>query len=469
MKKQTLIYIGIFIVVLAGALGFGASCATDTPLTQQDIPTSDTIDVNMQRIETLYRSIDENFLFEFDHELIYDEMAKALFAALDDPYSSYITEEESQALTDLAFGVYGGIGAYISKPNPDTIDLDDPQSYRVTIVSPFVGSPAYKAGLHAGDLISHIDGNDVIELTVGEAASQLRGEPGTIVNLTITRGGSTFKIKVEREVVEIPTVQHDLIDSVGYIHILEFTPYTPEKVLEALQSFAETGFTSLIIDLRSNPGGSVDASQQIADMFLSDDTVFTLETNDPEDTAVVGTQKQTTIPVNVPIVMLIDGGSASSAEILAGAMKDNERVILIGSTSFGKGLVQGVYPYGNDYFKLTTARYLTPNGSDIHKIGIEPDIPVELEELTDEQIEEYITILNEDLFSEFVIENPVQNQAVSDSFIQSIISDGSTLSERYLQRILRLEYQYLMDFPPVYDLDFDTVLKRALQYLSEGE
>ncbi len=469
MKKQTLIYIGIFIVVLAGSLGFGASCATDTSSVQENITAADSIDINMQRLEILYRSIDENFLFEYDHELIYDEMAKALFAALDDPYSSYITEEESQALTDLTYGIYGGIGAYISKPNPDTIDTDDPETYMVTIVSPFVGSPAYKAGLHAGDLISHIDGNDVFELTAEEASSQLRGEPGTVVTLSVTRGGSTFEINVEREVVEIPTVQYDMIDSIGYIHILEFTPYTPDKVFEALGSFAEIGFTSLIIDLRSNPGGSVDASQQIADMFLSNDTVFTLKTNDPDDSSTVTTQKKTSIPLNIPIVLLIDGGSASSAEILAGAMKDNGRAVLIGSTSFGKGLVQGVYPYGNDYFKITTARYLTPAGSDIHKIGIEPDIPVELEELTDEQVEEYINLLNDDVFGEFVIANPEQDQRVVDEFIQSIIDDGSSLSERYLQRILRLEYQYLMDFPPVFDLDFDITLNRALQYLTEGE
>ncbi len=469
MRKQSRIYIGIFVLVLAGVLGFGVSCATDSQLAAGEAPALDEIDITMQRLESLYRTIDSEFLFEADSEKIYDEMARALFKALDDPYSAYITEEESQELTDLAYGAYGGIGAYISKPNPDTIDPKDPETYMVTIVSPFIGSPAYRAGLHAGDLISVIDGEDVTELTVEESSARLRGEPGTTVTLTVHRGNASFDLSFEREIVEIPTVQYDMIGYVGYIHILEFTPYTPDKVIEAMNSFSRTGFTSLIIDLRSNPGGSVEASQQIADMFLSDREVFTLETNDPADTAEIRTRKVTSIPEDVPIVLLIDGGSASAAEILAGAMKDNGRAVLIGSTSFGKGLVQGVYPYGNDYFKLTSARYLTPSGADIHKIGIEPDIPVELEELTDEQVEDYIALLNDDVFGDFVAEHPEEDQSVSDAFIKSLIDGGTSLTERYLQRILRLEYQYLMDFPPVYDLDFDTALNRALHYLEEGE
>lgn len=467
MKKQSKIYIAIFIVVLAAALGFCASCATERQTTTV-IQKGDEIDITMQRLETLYRTIDSRFLFEVDHDAIYDSMAKAMFSALDDPYSAYTTEDEAQRITDTTTGKYGGIGAYISKPNPDNIDQKEPKTYMVTIVSPFVGSPAYRAGLHAGDLISHIDGEDVSELTVEEASSALRGDPETEVELTIQRGSSTFTVKIVRKIVEIPTVRSNLIGNYGYIHILEFTPVTPEKVQEAIQEFAKTGFTALIIDLRSNPGGSVDAGQQIADMFLSDKDVLTMETKNPEERQVLDTRKQTIIPVEVPIVMLIDGGSASTSEILAGAMKDNERATLIGTTSFGKGIVQGVYPFDNDYFKITIARYLTPDGSDIHEIGIEPDITVETPELSEEQIEEYITLTENNTFSSFADDHPEALAEDVDLFIDELIAEGSTLNDRYLRRFLRMEYESRMDFPPVFDLDFDIQLNRAIEFLQSG-
>ncbi len=467
MKRQSFTYIAIFVIVLAGALGFFASCVTDTP-TIGAAP-QDEIDITMQHLESLYRTIDNKFLFDVDHEAIYNSMAKALFSALDDPYSSYTTEEESQNITDITLGSYGGIGAYISKPNPDTIDMKDPKTYMITIVSPFVNSPAYRAGLHAGDLISHVDGEDISALTVEEASASLRGEAGTKVKLTIHRGSTSFDVKIVRRVVVVPTVQSDMIGNYGYIHILEFTPYTPEKVKEAISGFAKTGFYGLIIDLRSNPGGSVDAARQIADMFLSDNIVLTIKTNNPEETQVFKTRKDTIIPLAVPMVVLIDGGSASSSEILAGAFKDNYRATLIGSTSFGKGLVQGVYPFGKDLFKLTIARYLTPSGADIHKVGIKPDIPVEIPEFTDEQLEDYLSLIKEDVFADYVKTHPEQNNTEIDSFIQSLISDGTSLPERYLRRFVRMEYEYLMDFPPVYDLDFDIQLNRAIEYLDTGE
>jgi carboxyl-terminal processing protease len=470
MKKQSFSYIAVFVVVLAGALGFCASCVTSSPNpVEADLSSQDEIDITMEQLELLYRTIDDRFLFDIDHDEIYDSMAKALFSALDDPYSSYTTEEESQKITDTTLGVYGGIGAYISKPNPDSVDMQDPETYMITIVSPFVGSPAYRAGLHAGDLISHVDGEEVIELTVEEASGLLRGEPGTVVVLTIHRGSSSFDVRITREIVEIPTVRSDKLGPYGYIHILEFTPYTPEKVQEAIAAFAETGFKALIIDLRSNPGGSVDAGRQIADMFLSDRVVLTMETRKPEETQVLGTRKNTLIPQEIPIVLLIDNGSASTSEILAGALKDNERATLIGSTSFGKGLVQGVFPFGKDIFKISIARYLTPSGADIHKIGIEPDITVEIPELTEEQIENYIALTEQKTFSDFVANNPVEDDEQITEFIQSLIDEGSSLSERYLRRFIRMEYEYLMDVPPAYDLDFDIQLNRAVEYLNTGE
>ncbi|MGM0432364.1 MAG: S41 family peptidase [Spirochaetota bacterium] len=488
MKMKRITYLGIFFVVLIGALGFSISCVTEQPsdnvaASPLNLPAlemdneeetesqQDTISRDMDRLESLYRTIEQEFLFETESEEIYDSLAKALFKALDDPYSEYITEEESQDITDLTRGVYGGIGAYISKPNPDTVDKDDPKTYMVTIVSPFSGSPAYRAGLHAGDLLSHIDGEEVTDLTVQEASSKLRGEPGTKVKLRVHRGSSTFTVSVEREIVEVPTVEADMIDSIGYIHILEFTPKTAERVQEAIDDFSEEGgFSSIILDVRSNPGGAVEAGQQVADMFLDGGEVLTIESNDPQQTTTLGTRKQTLVPADTPVVVLIDGGTASTSEILSGALKDHERATLIGTETFGKGLVQSVFPYGDDFFKLTTAKYLTPDGHDLHETGIQPDIAVDIPELSEDQIEEYVQLQEEQVFREFVDEHPEQDEQEIEDFITSLKEEKEvTLSDRYLRRLIRQAYERKMDFPPVYDLEYDIVLQRAVEYLESGE
>jgi carboxyl-terminal processing protease len=490
MNKRTLPYIAIFLVVLFGSVAFSVSSATDQPEqtgiasanpevlatpapSNTDAATSsehdDVISRDMDRIETLYRAIDAVSLYEIDHDQIYTELAEALFNAHEDPYASYITEEQSRDLTDQAQGVYGGIGAYISKPNPDTIDPDDPKTYMVTIVSPFRGAPAYHADLHAGDLISHIDGEDVSDLNAEEASNMLRGEPGTPVRLKVHRGKAQFEITVTREIVEIPTVEYDMIGDIGYVRILEFTSLTGRKVEEAIRDLIhEGGFSSLILDLRSNPGGVVDSSQQIADMFLSGKTIFTFETNDESETKVIKAQKQTLVPETLPLVVLIDGGSASASEILAGALKDNDRAVIIGTTSFGKGLVQQIYPYGKDFFKLTIARYLTPDNHDINELGIDPDILVEEAELSDEQMEDYADLIERQVFVNFVDEHPEEDPETTQAFVQSLLQEGVTLPERYLYRFVKMQYERRMDFPPVYDLDFDIVLNRAIEYLRTG-
>ena len=464
MKRRTIQHLLLFILIIGSTFGF---CLTST-LGAIQAAEPDSIADSMGKLETLYRYIDALFLFDIDENAIYESMAKALFSALDDPYSQYITAEESQDIRDLTQGVYGGIGAYISKPNPEYRDPQDPETYMVTIVAPFAGSPAYRAGLHAGDLISHIDGQLVDELTVEESSARLRGQHDTEVLLTIHRGSLVFDVTVTRAIVEIPTIRSDMIGKTGYIHILEFTPVTSDTFREVIGTFTASGYSSLIIDLRGNPGGAVDAALQIADYLLTDQTMLIMESKLPGSSIEYRSEKGTIVPPSLQVAVLIDGGSASSSEILAGALKDNERAILLGSTSFGKGLVQNVYPFGEDYFKVTAARYLTPARQDIHEIGIIPDIEMTEPELTDEEVEHYRTLIETNRIKEFVKEHPIQDPAADQALIEELRSEGILLPERYLQRLIRSEYEYLMDFPPVYDLDYDLVLQEALRVLKEG-
>lgn len=468
MKKNILVISLILLVVLSQAALFSASWLPAESTI--DSAEKDTIDETMDKLETLYRLIDSVFLFDIDYDAVYDSMAKGLFSALEDPYSEYITAEESQDIQDLTQGVYGGIGAYISKPNPSYIDYYDPETYMVTIVAPFLGSPAYKAGLHAGDLIAEIDGITVDEYTAQEASANLRGEPGTIVELLVVRGTASFTLSVERAIVEIPTVRYDIIDDIGYLQILEFTPVTPEKVWEAIVFFKNQNYKGLVMDLRGNPGGSVDAAVQIADLFLSLKTVLIMDSGDGENSSKYRTRFETTVPKDLPLVVLTNGGTASSSEILAGALRDNDRAILIGETSFGKGLVQNVYPYeDNDFFKITSAQYLTPDGHDIHKVGIVPDIEDIEPELSEEELDSFVLLQEEKRIKEFVETQTSFTDSEVNTYISELQNDGIMLNERYLRKLIRNEFENDMDFPPIYDLEYDTVLRRTLEYLNTGE
>ena len=466
-KKILVISLVIFIVFSQSALYSASWLPADSATDSVEL---DTIDETMGKLETLYRLIDSVFLFDIDYDAVYDSMAKGLFSALEDPYSEYITAEESQDIQDLTQGVYGGIGAYISKPNPSYIDYYDPETYMVTIVAPFLGSPAYKAGLHAGDLIAEIDGVTVDEYTAQEASANLRGEPGTVVELLVVRGSASFTITVERAIVEIPTVRYDIIDDIGYLQILEFTPVTPEKVREAIAFFENQNYSGIIMDLRGNPGGSVDSAVQIADLFLSLKTVLIMESGDGEKPSNYKTRFGTTVPPEIPLVILTNGGSASSSEILAGALRDNDRAILIGETTFGKGLVQNVYPYADDdYFKITSAQYLTPNGHNIHKIGIVPDIEDIEPELSEEELDSFVRLQEEKSIKQFAETQTSFIDSEVNNYISELQVDGIVLNQRFLRKLIRNEFENSMDFPPIYDLEYDNVLRRTLEYLKTGE
>ncbi len=469
MRKKIFVLSLIILIVLSQTTLFSSSWLPVDSSTDS-IGAGDTIDETMEKLETLYRLIDSVFLFDIDYDAVYDSMAKGLFSALEDPYSEYITAEESQDIQDLTQGVYGGIGAYISKPNPSYIDYYDPETYMVTIVAPFLGSPAYKAGLHAGDLIAEIDGVTVDEYTAQEASANLRGEPGTIVELLVVRGSASFTISVERAIVEIPTVRYDVINDIGYLQILEFTPVTPEKVREAIDFFETRNYSGIVMDLRGNPGGSVDSAVQIADLFLSSKTVLIMESGEGEKSSTYKTRFGTTVPPEIPLVVLTNGGTASSSEILAGALRDNDRAILIGTTTFGKGLVQNVYPYAdNDYFKITSAQYLTPDEHNIHKIGIVPDIEDIEPELSEEELDSFVRLQEEKSIKQFVeTQNSFTDNEVN-KYISELQDDGITLNQRLLRKLIRNEFENTMDFPPIYDLEYDNVLRRTLEYLKTGE
>jgi carboxyl-terminal processing protease len=298
-----------------------------------------------------------------------------------DPHSGYLNKKNFEDMQTQTRGEFGGLGIEVTMENNI-----------VKVVSPIDDTPAAKAGLQPGDLITHIDGKPVMELTLADAVDKMRGTPGTKITLTIRRGGISgqpFDVTLTRAVIHIQSVKWEKKGDVGYIRITTFNEQTQpglDKALdEANQEIGQQKIEGYVIDLRNNPGGLLDQAVSVAGTFLQpgQEVVSTRGRHKEEDQSYVGKDGDKTH--GKPIVVLINGGSASASEIVAGALQDHKRAIVVGTKSFGKGSVQTIIPVaGGGAMRLTTSRYYTPSGRSIQALGIEPDIvvqPAKLEKL----------------------------------------------------------------------------------------
>jgi carboxyl-terminal processing protease len=294
-----------------------------------------------------------------------------------DPHSAYLEGDEFQELKEGTSGEFGGLGIEVGM-----------EDGFVKVVSPIDDTPAQKAGIRAGDLIIRIDDTAVKGLTLNEAVKLMRGAPGTDITLTIVREGveRPLQIKLTRAVIKVNSVRSRTLEpGYGYLRVSQFQMDTGRKLREAVNTLKEKNsgaLKGLVLDLRNNPGGVLTAAVSVADAFLSDGLIVYTEGRGPE-----AEQRFSATPGDildgVPIVVLVNAGSASASEIVAGALQDNGRAIIMGERTFGKGSVQTILPISETAaLKLTTARYFTPNGRSIQAEGIEPDVPLERMQLT---------------------------------------------------------------------------------------
>ena len=470
-----LVILSVFISQAMAATGIDERFMPDffnSSPTSQSVRQQDEIAVNMQKLELLYRLVDRDFLFDIDHKVVYENMAKGLFSGLEDEYSAYVFSKDAADFSEDTSGTYGGIGAYISKNYLEYRDYTKPETYMVNITSVFPGSPAEAAGLRSGDLISHIDAKSVDDMEANEASRALKGEPNTPVILTIKRGQSTFDVTVIRRIVSVPTVSKDMLENnIGYLRITQFTNSTGDQVKKELVKFREQAVSAIILDLRDNPGGIVDSTLNVADMFLADSTIVHVNSKKEASNRTFVASPSTIIPSSVPVVVLVNKGSASSSEILSGALRDNNRATLIGTTTYGKGLIQIVSPFGDGYYTLTTSQYKTPSGKDIHKVGIPVDIEIEDIQIADEDIDIYMEFLNSGVTAEFVETHPDSSLANFQLFMENVVGDDPPLEKDVYRLLLRREYLNAMPFDdrPIADPEFDRVLKRALEFLETGK
>ena len=352
-------------------------------------------DYTAAKIEVIEETIQQYFLEEVDRNELENGIYDGLLTALEDPYSEYYSVEELKELQMSTEGIYYGIGAYISKAATDEF---------CTISGVIENTPAQEADLRAGDIIYEVDGVLTQGMDTSEVVTLIKGEEGTQVILTLVREGESdyLKIPVERRKIESPTVSAEMLENkIGYIQITEFDDVTEDQFAEALAECKANGMEGLILDLRSNPGGNLTTVCELCRMLLPEGMiVYTEDKYGNRDEYTCDGLRQ----LKVPAVVLVNDYSASASEIMAGAMKDHGVATIMGTTTFGKGIVQRVISLSDgSAVKLTVSKYYTPNGNDIHEKGIEPDIEVVFDadayygEGIDNQLQEAIKYLGEKL------------------------------------------------------------------------
>ncbi len=374
------ILIGIIItsVLAGGAMLIGsmikAPAKVDSPVLKTGKTEEDSLltEEVTKKIDSIRSLIDYYYLEDADTNQMREGIYKGLTEALGDPYSVYYDREETAEVNENIVGVYSGIGATLTK-NTDTQAL--------TVIKCFEDTPALEADLRPGDQIVAVDGTDVTGMETDAAVALIKGEEGTQVELKIYREGETDYLQktLTRRSIDIPTVAHTMLeDQIGYIQIASFDKTTTKQFETAYNDLTEQGMQGLVIDLRDNPGGMLDTVCNIAEYFVPKGLIVYMEDKYGQRTEYKAEGEHIFAK---PLAVLVNGNSASASEIFAGAVQDTGTGTVVGTNTYGKGIVQQVLDLGDGTsLKLTVSKYFTPNGNDIHHKGIAPDIEVALDE-----------------------------------------------------------------------------------------
>ncbi len=327
---------------------------------------TDDVYKNIEVFAEVLRQIEENYVEPQDpHDLIYSAI-KGMVEDLD-PHSAFMSKQEHKDLMIETKGSFTGVGIEITTRNN-----------LITVVSPIEGTPAYRAGIKAGDQIVQINGEPTNDMTLADAVKRIRGPKGSEVKLTVRREGNEkpLDFSITRDVIPLRSVRHHrLTPEVGYVRISNFQSKTERDLKSALRTLEEEGrIQGLVLDLRNNPGGLLDQAIKVSDIFLDGGVIVSTKGRDPSQNMEVSASKDGE-PLTFPMVVLVNEGSASASEIVAGALRDNKRALVLGTKTFGKGSVQTILPLSDGSgLRLTTARYYTPSGHSIQLKGIIPDI-----------------------------------------------------------------------------------------------
>ncbi|MDY3006907.1 S41 family peptidase [Anaerococcus porci] len=398
MKKIGKVLLAFLLTIAVGFTGFtlGKNSSNDNPMMSEENQK------HMAQMDAMKKLIDENFLFDYDESKLYDGSLRGMFESLNDPYTSFYSKEEFDKLMESVNGEYAGIGVIVQASEEGYIKA----------ISVFDDSPAQKAGIKSGDYITKVGDKSYSANELEKAVSEIKGDVGSEVKITVLRlkeDGKTEEIEfnVKRENVKIDTVDSKIVEKddkkIGYIKLKQFEEVTKEDFAKELQSVKAQNVNGIVLDLRNNPGGNLDVCLAIADTFLDEGVI--VSTVDKKGKEIV--EKSDSEADTTPMTVLINENSASASEILAGAFKDRARAKIVGKTSFGKGIVQKIFPFEDGTgVKITISEYFTPNKTKIHKIGVKPDVEVDndkdfsldIENLDkDKQFQKALEVLLEDI------------------------------------------------------------------------
>jgi carboxyl-terminal processing protease len=390
-------------------------------------------------------------------EGVYYGAVEGVLNSLDDPHSRLMKPDKYKEMKTEINQEFGGLGIYI------TI-----RDGWLTVIAPIAGTPAFKAGLKPGDIIAAINGDSTKDMTsADEAVEVLRGPKGSSVELTILRGNERFDVSVTRGKIPIKSVHSKMLvpdKKIGYMKITNFGEQTHQEVENHLKELHDKGMKSLVLDVRNNPGGSLKSAYNVADLWIEDGLIVYTRGRAPgQDQDYPSTAEGT--ESDYPIAILGNGGSASGSEILIGALKDHNRAVVMGDTTFGKGLVQSVFPLQDgSALALTTARYFTPDGHMIQGKGIPPQIAIE-QTLPDTSVQRQIARLSRgDTVLSYVRENQPMDDAEINTLIDQLRNQGFSLDARYIKNQIRRQQLAMEGHTMVASLRTDPQLRKSLDY-----
>jgi carboxyl-terminal processing protease len=336
------------------------------------------------KIQEMQNKINAYYLDDIDNSSLIDGIYAGMVMGLKDPYSVYYTKEDLQSMKESTSGIYYGIGATMNQ---------DRETGIISVNQPFAGTPAEEAGLLPGDILYKVDGTEVSGMDLTAVVALIKGKEHTTVTLSIAREGETdyLEIPVERREINVPTIEHELLEgNIGYIKILEFDAVTEDQFSEAMVDLENQGMEKLVVDLRNNPGGMLSTVVHMLQQILPKGMIVYTEDKYGQREEYTSDGKN---QLNKPLVVLVNGNSASASEIFAGAVKDYGIGTIVGTTTFGKGIVQTLIDLDDGTaMKLTISKYYTPKGNNIHGIGIEPDVEVDL----NDELKKKVTITKEE-------------------------------------------------------------------------
>ena len=332
----------------------------------------------------VYNRVKNQYVEELTDKELVEKALNGMLQALD-PHSSYMNEEVFKEMQEDTSGTFGGLG----------IEITTDKGF-IKIISPIDDTPAFEAGIQAGDYITHLNGESVVDMNLKEAIDIMRGEVGTSITITIIRGSEEpFDVELIRDTIKMASVKHRVLNDVGVLRVSTFNEQTTSGLKESIQELEESENPPIgyVLDLRNNPGGLLTESVSVSDVFLEEGEIVSIRGREKKDVQVFSAKKGDLINKK-PLVVLINEGSASASEIVAGALQDHDRAVIMGMKSFGKGSVQTIVPIDGGAIRLTIAKYYTPSGDSIQAVGIEPDVVVPRAELN--IIDNYFTFRESD-------------------------------------------------------------------------